>query len=104
MTQAELSQAIFALLGTGGGLALIFQAVRAIVKWMAGSEARRQLRRRSAEQQIAEARDERDKADSYRRVIAEHASRWRRMLLEAGIDPGPWPENPNDPHPPKETP
>lgn len=96
MTQAELAQNLFTLLGAGGGLAILFQTGRAIFKWLSGGEARRRMRRKSAEQ-------ERDEADAYRRVIAEKASEWRRMLLERGVDPGPWPDNPNDPHP-KENP
>jgi hypothetical protein len=90
MTQAELAQNIFTLLGAGGGLAIAVQAGRAIFKWLSGGDARRRMRRKSAEQ-------ERDEADAYRRVIAEYASGLIRQLREAGLEPPPWPRNPNDP-------
>lgn len=91
----ELVQIIAALLGAGGGLALLIQTGRELARWLSGRDGRARVRRKSIEQ-------ERDEADAYRRVMAEAASRWRRMLLEAGIDPGPWPANPNEP-PDKET-
>lgn len=91
----ELVQIIAALLGAGGGLALLIQTARELAKWASGREGRARVRRKSIEQ-------ERDDADAYRRVIAEYASLLIRMLHEAGITAPPWPKNPNEP-PEKET-
>ena len=37
------------------------------------------------------AEDERDEADRRRRCVTEHAHHLRRMLIDHGIDPPPWP-------------
>lgn len=98
-----------AILGTGGILgALVVIVPKAIDGWQANRSGRAQRERehnrsiiqaaRHAEAERDEAREQRDRAEQVSdemstkaRKVAEYASRLRRQLYEAGIEPEPWP-------------
>lgn len=96
----DTSQLLVTVLGAGGGGAALLALINGLIKWLSGSSARERQRntdivaqRRKAIEERQEAEDDRDTADRKRRISDEYASSLRRLLLENGIQPPPWPDN-----------
>jgi hypothetical protein len=92
------AQLLVALLGAGGGGAVLVALVNGLVKWLTGSAGRERSKntdllsqRNAAVQERDIANRERDAADTKRRMTAEYASELRRALIEKGIEPDEWP-------------
>lgn len=94
----ETSQVLVTVLGAGGGGAALLALINGLIKWLSGSSARERQKntdlvsqRRNAIEERDEAMKDRDVSDVNRRLTEEYASTLRRMLLENGIQPDPWP-------------
>lgn len=95
----ETSQVLVTVLGAGGGGAALLALINGLIKWLSGSSARERSKntdlvsqRRNAIEEREEAFRDRDVSDTNRRITEEYASSLRRMLLENGITPDPWPK------------
>jgi len=94
----DATSLIVALLGAGGGGAVLLAGIKGFITWLSGSAGRERdkntnlIAQRSnaiADRDLAE--KERDEADKKRRDAYEYASSLRRQLIENGISPQPWP-------------
>jgi hypothetical protein len=88
----DFLQSTIALLLAGGGGSLAAVFGKGLWRHISGRSAeRREINRNYLH--------ERDDADAYRRVVFEHASELRGILLAQGLGEliPPWPENPNAP-------
>lgn len=92
-------QLLVAILGAGGGGAVLLALVNGIMKWLSGASHRERekntdlaTQRRTAIEERDQAERERDEADKKRREAEEHVAILQRQLLLAGF----WP-NPRDP-------
>jgi hypothetical protein len=88
----ELLQSTVALLLAGGGGSLAAVFGKGLWRHISGRSTARRTENRNYLR-------ERDDADAYRRVVFEHASELRGILLAQGLGNliPPWPENPNPP-------
>lgn len=91
---------LVALLGAGGGGAVLLALINGLIKWVSGASARERAKntdlisqRTSAIEERDAAERERDEADKERRHANEYASILRRQLIEHGIAPKAWPDN-----------
>lgn len=103
------AQLAVALLGAGGGGAILLALVNGTFKWLSGASGRERdknadysAQRTLAVQAAAEAYAERDDEAATRRRTEEYASALRRQLIENGIQPLPWLEDPQPPALPKQ--
>lgn len=79
------------ILGTLG----VRELLAFVVNWISGRAMREKGRVREVIDERDKAEDERDREAAYRRIIQEHASELRRLLIEAGAaDIPPWPPSP----------
>lgn len=92
---AQVLVTVLSSLGVGGILSVIGQA---IAKRITGAAEREKLRNTDVRVQLSEALRDKDAADdradkeaATRRKFAEALSAARRQLIEAGLNPGPWP-------------
>lgn len=90
----DTPQLIVALLGAGGGGAVLLALVNGLIKWLSGASHRERTRntdlatqRKDAIKDRDEANEARDKADRLRRFEEEYSAILRRQLIEAGITP-----------------
>lgn len=82
--------ALLAALGVGGALG---EAVKGLWRLFTGRQQVEQTLLQQYRADAEEYRRQRNEADAYRRIMAEHASELRRILLNAGY-PGPLPDFP----------
>lgn len=92
---AQLLATVLSSLGIGGIITTVGQA---IAKRITGAGERERLRNTDIRVQLSEALRDKEAADdradreaTKRRKFAEALSAARRQLIEAGLDPGPWP-------------
>lgn len=92
----DTAQLLVTLLGAGGGGAALLALINGLIKWLSGSASRERdkntdilAQRRKAIEEREEADKLRDAADEKRREADEYASKLRRQLIEAGIEPEP---------------
>lgn len=88
----DLLQSVVGLLLAGGGGSLLAVFGKGLYRHLTGRSTARRTENRNYLR-------ERDDADAYRRVVFEHASELRGILLAQGLGGliPPWPENPNPP-------
>lgn len=94
----DTAQLLVALLGAGGGGAVLLALVNGLIKWLSGASARERDRntnlesqRKKAIEEREAAENEREQADLRRRQAYEYASTLRRQLIENGIPVEDWP-------------
>lgn len=80
------------ILGAGGAGAIIVALINGAVKVVSGSASRERDRNTEALRQRINAVEERDIALHQRGLLIDALALARRRLIEAGIDPGPWPD------------
>ena len=91
-------QFIIALLGAIGGPTVLIPLARGILRWLSGAQGRERIKHRDQKQRLEDETERADRADAYRRVIAEHASTLIGILNQHGLGHlvPPWPRNPNE--------
>jgi len=70
------------------------EAIHWLIRWAAGSAGREKSRFRILSGERDAAEKERDAEAAYRRIVQEHASYLRSLLIEHGVPPDkipPWP-------------
>lgn len=92
------AQLLVALLGAGGGGAVLLALINGLIKWLSGASTRERDRntdliaqRVKAIEERDLAEKERDESDQKKRLAYEYASSLRRQLIENGLTPGEWP-------------
>lgn len=96
----DATSLIVALLGAGGGGAVLLAAVRGFINWLSGAAGRERdkntdliSQRKMAILDRDAAEKERDDSDKKRRSSDEYSATLRRQLIENGFDPKPWPQD-----------
>jgi len=90
----DTAQLLVAVLGAGGGGAVLLALVNGVIKWLSGASSRERAKnsdlatqRTNAINERNEAERERDEADEKRRETEEYVSILRRQLIENNIQP-----------------
>lgn len=94
--ESPLAQALLNFLIIGGPSSVLYVGARGFWRWYTGKAGRERIRTRTIADERDIARNERDDADAYRRVISEYASLLRGILFENGLGAlvPDWPKNP----------
>lgn len=95
----DTAQLLTVIIGTGGGASIVLALITGIGKWISGASGRERAKNNDLNSQRIDAVEERDQANLIASAVAtelrkteEYASRLRRQLYEAGIDPEAWPD------------
>lgn len=97
MLDEATARALSLIITAIGGPALLISAGRSLWKWWTG----RAGRERSKNKQLV---DDREHEAAQRRKTEEYASRLRRQMFEAGVEPEEWPEELTVPRAPRKRP
>lgn len=94
MSVTELTALVIAL----GSMPVLSKIIDAIKAWRSGRAIAEKMQNRNALGRLVAAEDRADEESAYRRIMAEHASTLRRLLIEWG-----YPENKLPPWPVRQT-
>lgn len=83
-----------------GGTSFLTVGMQELNKWRSGAAADERAENNDLKSVADRALAWREWSDSYRRIVMEQASKWRRIAIEHGVTEeqlGPWPQPPKRP-------
>lgn len=83
-----------------GGSSFLTVGMQELGKWRSGAAAAERVENNDLKSAADRAIAWREWSDTYRRIVQEQASKWRRIAIAYGApedELGPWPEPPTEP-------
>jgi len=95
MLDNTTAQALAIIITALGGPALLISFGRSIFKWWSGRSGRERQHNKDIINDLRNTEDRADEEAIIKRKALEYASELRRQLVEAGLEPLPWPTHIN---------